>query len=255
MQIKDKVALVTGSAHRVGKAIAMALAREGAHIIVHYGGAAEAAQHTAREIEALGVRASVQGADLREPAGVDTLMQRVEDDFGRLDILVNSAANFVKKPFADSTVEDWKNVMQTNLRAPFLLTQRAAVLMRQQQRPAGQPAAIVNIADISGLYYWPGYIIHGLSKTGIIHLTKLTAVELAPDIRVNAVAPGPVLPPPGIDEDSDEWQALGQKLPLKRVGSAEHVAQAVLFLVQHDYITGTLLPVDGGEHIIGSKDA
>ncbi len=254
MQIEGKVALVTGAAHRVGKAIAAALVREGAHIVVHYGGSADAAQQAAREFEAQGVRVLVQQADLRDPGDIDRLLARVDVTFGRLDILVNSAANFVKRPFADSTVEDWKDVMQTNLRAPFLLTQRAAALMRRIERPADQPAAIVNIADMSGLHYWPGYIMHGMSKAGIIHLTRLTAAELAPAIRVNAVAPGAVLPPQGMSEDSARWRELGARVPLKRTGSAEDVAQAVLFLARHDYITGALIPVDGGEHLIGGKD-
>lgn len=253
MQINDKVALVTGSAHRVGKAIALGLAREGAHIIVHYGGAAAAARDTVLELKALGVRAVALQADLHSPAAIEALFGRIEDEFGRLDILVNSASNFIRKPFGESTVEDWKDVMQVNLRAPFLLTQRAAVLMRKTQRPAGEPAAIVNIADILGLYHRPGFIMHGLSKSGIIQLTRFTAVELAPDIRVNAVAPGPVMPPPGVDEDGEWWQGLGQKLPLRRVGSAEEVAQAVRFLVQHDFITGALLPVDGGEHLTNKQ--
>lgn len=253
MQIKDKVALVTGSAHRVGKAIAIALAREGAQLVVHYGGADQAAQQTVAEISALGVRAIAQQADLRDPAAIDALINRVETEFGQLDILVNSASNFIRKSFDEATVEDWKDIMQTNLRAPFLLTQRAAKLMRQMPRPAAEPAVIINIADILGLHYRAGLVLHGLSKSGLIQLTRLSAFEYAPDIRVNAVAPGPVLPPPGIDEDSERWQKHGRELPLQRVGNPQEVAHAVTFLVQNDYITGVLLPVDGGEHLSGSR--
>lgn len=252
MNLHNKVALVTGGAHRVGKAIALALAEQGAHILVHYGRSADAAAQTVREIEALGVRAVPYAADLRDPDQIAALFAAVDEHFGRLDVLVNSAANFLKKPFDEITLDDWKDVMQTNLRAPFFATQHAARLMNQVERPADEPAAIVNIADLSGLYPWDGYSVHGIAKAGIIHLTKITAQALAPAIRVNAIAPGAVLPPPGVDPAGAAWQALGAQVPLKRTGDPAYIGTTVVYLVRNDYITGALLPVDGGEHLIGS---
>lgn len=249
MHLQEKVALITGSAHRVGKAIALALAREGAHIVVHYGGSAQAAQETVKEIKSLGVQAIKVQADLRDPAQIDALFAEVEAHFGRLDVLVNSAASFQRQAFDDITLDDWKDVLQTNLRAPFLCTQRAARLMRQTERPANEPAAVINIADLSGVFPWHEYVQHGVSKAGIIHLTKVSANELGPEVRVNAIAPGAVLPPPGMS--SAAWERFGDHLPVKRTGSAEDVAQTVVFLARQDFITGALIPVDGGEHLVG----
>jgi NAD(P)-dependent dehydrogenase (short-subunit alcohol dehydrogenase family) len=251
MQLNGKVGLVTGAAHRVGKAIALALAREGVSIAVHYGGSEQAARDTVAEIKTLGVDAFSVQADLRDPAQIDRLFETVAERFGRLDVLVNSAASFTKQPFDEISVDDWKDAFQTNLRAPFLCTQRAARLMRSvTDRPADQPAAIVNIADLSGIYPWHGYTQHGVSKAGIIHLTKVSAYELGPEIRVNAIAPGAILPPPGLS--LDRWADFGDRLPLKRTGSPDYVGQAVVFLAQNDYITGALIPVDGGEHLVGT---
>jgi NAD(P)-dependent dehydrogenase (short-subunit alcohol dehydrogenase family) len=252
MNLSGKVAIVTGAAHRVGKAIGLALAREGMQIVVHYGSSEELAQETVREIAALGVRAVAVQADLRDVNQIDRLFHTVQQEFGRLDVLVNSASNFVKQPFDAITVEDWKDVMQTNLRAPFLCTQRAARLMRMESRPAEEPAAIVNIVDLSGIYPWRSFVQHGVSKAGLIHLTQISAYELAPGIRVNAVAPGAILPPQGMDPDSDTWRKLGERTPLGRTGHPDYVGQAVVFLAKNDYITGAVIPVDGGEHLIGT---
>jgi NAD(P)-dependent dehydrogenase (short-subunit alcohol dehydrogenase family) len=251
MNLTGKVALVTGGAHRVGKAIALALAREGAHLVLHYGTSAGAAQQTAEEIAALGVDALPVQADLSDPAAIDALFQTVNDHFGRLDMLVNSASNFMKQPFDEITLDDWKDALQVNLRAPFLCTQRAARLMNMTPRPADEPALIVNIADLSGVFPWSSFVQHGVSKAGLIHLTHITARELAPDIRVNAVVPGAVLPPVGMEPDSPRWAYLGERVPLKRTGHPDYVGQTVIFLAKNDYITGAVIPVDGGEHLIG----
>jgi NAD(P)-dependent dehydrogenase (short-subunit alcohol dehydrogenase family) len=252
MDLRDKVAVVTGGAHRVGKAIALALAREGAHVAVHYGTSEAAARATVAEIKSLGVRAMPIQADLHDPAQIDALFEAVGEEFGRLDVLVNSAASFVKQPFDEIGLDDWKDVLQVNLRAPFLCTQRAARLMRRAQRPADEPALIVNIADLSGLHPWRSFVQHGVSKAGLIHLTRVSAYELGPDIRVNAIAPGAVLPPPGMDPHGERWQALGERVPLRRTGHPDYVGQTVVFLARNDYITGALIPVDGGEHLVGA---
>jgi NAD(P)-dependent dehydrogenase (short-subunit alcohol dehydrogenase family) len=251
MHLSGKVALVTGGAHRVGKAIALALARQGAQIALHYGSSVQAAQTTAEEISIIGGRAVPIQADLRDPAQIERLFAAAGEAFGRLDVLVNSAASFVRQPFDAIQLADWTDVMQANLRAPFLCTQQAARLMRQANRPADEPAAIINITDLAGVQAWPGYTQHGISKAGLIHLTKITAVELAPDIRVNAIAPGAVLPPQGTDENSAFWQNIGARVPLRRTGNPDFIGQTVVFLAQNDYITGTVIPVDGGEHLVG----
>jgi NAD(P)-dependent dehydrogenase (short-subunit alcohol dehydrogenase family) len=251
MDLRGSIALVTGGAHRVGKAIAVALAHEGANLVIHYGSSAGAAQQTAAEIAELGVEAILAQADLSDPAQIEALFETVRGRFGRLDVLVNSAASFQKRPFDDISLADWEQVMAVNLRAPFLCTQHAARLMRGIERPAGESGLIVNIADLSGVYPWLGYAHHGVSKAGLIHLTKVTARELAPTIRVNAIVPGPILPPPGMAPDGEKWQRVSGIVPLERAGDPENIGQSVIFLARNDYITGAIIEVDGGEHLLG----
>ncbi len=260
MNLEHKVALVTGGAHRVGRAIALALARAGMRVIIHYGTSEDAARATLAELNTIGEQtgagpAIALAADLRDLGQIETLFKALRAQVNQLDVLVNSAANFQKKPFDAVTVDDWQTVMQTNLRAPFLLSQRAARLMRETARPPDQPAAIINIADLSGMYPWRGYSLHGLSKAGLIHLTRVSALELGPHVRVNAVAPGAVLPPPGLSETDPAWRHIGDSVPLRRTGSPDQVGETVVFLAQNDYITGAVIPVDGGEHLIGSMKA
>lgn len=251
MDLTHKVALVTGGAHRVGKAIALALADAGADVVIHYGSSEAEAHDTVREIKSRGAQALAVQADLGDPAAIKSLFEAVAARFNRLDVLVNSAANFVKQPFDEVTLDDWKAVMQVNLRAPFLCTQQAARLMRAVHRPADQPAAIVNISDLAGVYPWRDFVQHGVAKAGLIHLTKISARELGPDVRVNAITPGAILPPSSLSTDSPRWQRMGESVPLRRTGAPQYVAQTVVFLAQNDYITGAVIPVDGGEHLIG----
>ncbi len=251
MDLRGRVALVTGAGHRVGRSIALALAGGGADVVVHYGGSRAAAEATAAEIAALGVSAVAWPADLADPAAIAGLFERVADRFGRLDVLVNSAATFRKQPFARVTAADWDAALAVNLRAPFLCMQHAAPLMRAAPRPGGAPALVVNLADLSGVYPWRGYVQHGVSKAGLLHLTRIAARELAPDVRVNAVVPGAILPPPGVDPEGDLWREIGGAAPLARPGHPDLVASAVLFLAANDYVTGAALPVDGGEHLVG----
>jgi NAD(P)-dependent dehydrogenase (short-subunit alcohol dehydrogenase family) len=249
MQLRDKVALVTGAAHRVGKAIAVALAREGVHIIVHYGGSVDAARQTADEIAALGVEVFRFQADLSDPAQVVVLFNAVRGRFGRLDVLVNSASSFERRPFDEVTADDWDRVMAINLRAPFLCSQQAARLMRLAPRAAQDTGLIVNIADLIGVYPRLGFTQHGVSKAALIHLTKIAALELAPDIRVNAVVPGPVMAPVGMDPSGEAWEKIWQRVPLARPGDPADIGRAVVFLAASDYMTGAVIPVDGGESI------
>jgi NAD(P)-dependent dehydrogenase (short-subunit alcohol dehydrogenase family) len=250
LDLHNKAALVTGSAHRVGKAIALALARRGADILIHYGRSHDEAERTRREIEALGVQASTFSANLAEPDQIAALFEAVQARLGRLDVLVNSAASFQKQAFDQVTPESWERSMRVNLRAPFLCSQHAARLMGAGEREA--PALIVNIADLSGIVPWMGYVQHGISKAGLLHLTKVSARTLAPAIRVNALVLGPILPPSGMSPESDTWQKIQESVPLKRSADPDEVGRAVVSLAENDFITGAELFVDGGEHLLGA---
>ena len=238
MELRGKVALVTGAARRVGAAIARALAAKGMDIAVHYGSSASEARQVVTELRALGVGAEGFSADLTDVAAAQGLAGRVVAHFGRLDVVVNSAANMIEGPVDSVTPEVWDEVMGLNLRAPFFVTQGALPALRAAK------GKVVNIADLAGLEPWPRYVAHCTSKAGVVMLTKSLARALAPDIMVNAVAPGAVLLP-------DEWDDAARKhfaetTPLKRLGSPEDVAQAVVYLLEADYVTGEVLVVDGG---------
>lgn len=244
MEVTGKKALVTGAARRVGKAIALALAREGASIVVHYGRSEAAAEETAGEIRAMGVDAWAIQADLASPAEIESMFQQVRTEVGDLHILVNSAASFQKTAFDKIDSQEWDDVLAVNLRAPFLCTQKAAGMMEK----AGE-GAIVNISDLMGVKPWKKFAHHGTSKAGLIHLTRQSAVELGPRIRVNCVVPGAILPPPGMTESDPIWTELAERVPLARTGDPSDVAKAVLFFIANDFVTGAVLPVDGGDHL------
>lgn len=252
MQLKGRVALVTGAAHRLGKAVGTALAEQGCHLVVHYGRSEEEALQTVDEISALGVDATAIGADLSREGEIERLFSRLESHFGGLDILVNSAASFERQPFESVSAEDWDRVLALNLRAPFLCTQRAARLMRDGNRDEEMPGLVVNLVDLSAISVWPGYVQHGVSKAGLLHLTRVAARDLAPGVRVNAILPGAVLPPPGVDPGSGEWRQMGERLPVGRTGDPSQVGQTAVFLAQNDFITGEVILVDGGEHLLGA---
>lgn len=246
MHPKDKVALVTGAAHRVGKAIAVRLARRGCHIVLHYRSAVAAVRQTQAELEALGVGVLPIQADVSDPAAIESLVTQAIEHFGHLDILVNSAANFVETPFPAMSLADWDEVINTNLRGPFLCAR--AVAPHMLTLPEG---VIVNITDLSAFTPAQHMLAHSVAKAGLVSLTQALALELRPTIRVNAIAPGPVIPPPHYD-DATNQRVAGRTL-LKRWGCGDHVAQAVLFLVENDYVTGEVIRVDGGE-LLGWRD-
>ena len=245
--LSGRVALVTGSARRVGKAIALELAEAGAHILLHYhsSGAAEVRDATG-DIKSLGVDAFAVQADLSEAAGVDALFAGLEAHYGRLDIAVNSAAVFQQRDMLDASLADWDLTMAVNLRAPFLITQRAAALMKANPIPGG---VIINIGDAGMTGPWAKYPHHGISKAGLWMLTQTSALALAPAIRVNAIAAGPVLKTDRPDLSDADWARVADRLPLQRTGSPADLARAVVYLCQEDYITGALLHVNGGEHL------
>ncbi len=239
MDLRDRICLVTGGAHRLGRVIALALAGRGGHLILHYHSADQEAQKTAAEIQSMGRRALAVRADLSTTAGVTELFDRVDDTFGGLDVLINSAAVLLPKGLLEVSEEDWRQTVGLNLKGAFFCLQQAARRMR-----ARGGGAIVNISDLAGRRPWKRFPLHSISKAGIDMLTQVAALALAPDIRVNAVAPGPVLRPVGMSES--RWQEIASQLPLHRPGSPQDVAQAVLFLLENDYITGETLVIDGG---------
>jgi NAD(P)-dependent dehydrogenase (short-subunit alcohol dehydrogenase family) len=241
MDIEGRVALVTGGAVRVGRVLALGLARAGANVVIHYNTSEDAAREAVREIEALGRRAVSVRLDL---AGDDVgpAIRTAQDAFGRLDILVNSASTFERAPVPDITPAAWDRVLAINLRAPFLLARAASPLLRT----AG--GAIVNIADLSALQPWPSFAHHSVSKAGLVQLTRVLARALAPHVRVNAIAPGTVLPPTGFH--GEDYAGGSDRRTVAREGRPEDVLDALLFLVRSDFITGELIVVDGGRMLL-----
>jgi NAD(P)-dependent dehydrogenase (short-subunit alcohol dehydrogenase family) len=238
-KLTGKTALVTGGAVRVGRAIALALAREGADVAIAYRRSGAAAKTTVRDLHALGVRAGAFRADLAKPAEARRLVTRAVRRLGRLDILVNNAAVFFRTPLLATTPAQFDRMIAVNLRGAFFCAQAAA---RAMGRRGGR---IINIADVGAVRAWPGYIPYGISKAGVVMLTKGLAAALAPAIQVNAVGPGVVLLPEGFPRDSR--RRITARIPMGRHGEPADVAEAVCFFATcPDYITGQVLFVDGG---------
>jgi NAD(P)-dependent dehydrogenase (short-subunit alcohol dehydrogenase family) len=232
-----RVALVTGAAKRLGRAVALRLAEEGADVVIHHRSSTSDAQSAVTEIEKYGRRAIAIATDLTSVADIKRLFNETAKHFGRLDILVNCAANFLPSSIISTTEEIWDASLDANLKGPFFCAQAAAPLLK---RSCG---CIINFADAGGLLGWSGYISHSVSKAGVVMLTKVLAKALAPEVRVNAIAPGTITMP----GDPPEWEADFIKLaPLRRSGKPSDIAEAVLFLVHSKFITGHILVVDGG---------
>ena len=242
MRLEGAGALVTGAGRRVGQAIAVGLARAGCDVAVHYHGSASGAEQTARAIRGAGKRAELLQADLNDPQAARGLADQAARVLKRLDVLVNSAAIMVRQPVEEVTPESWDATLDLNLRATFFVSQGAIPHLRRAK------GKIVNIADLAGLEPWPAYVPHCVSKAGVVMLTKALARALAPDIAVNAVAPGAVLLPEDWDEQSREH--IRETTPLNRLGTPADVVAAVRFLLADtDFATGTVLVVDGGRLI------
>ena len=242
MKIEGRTALVTGGAHRVGKAITMTLARAGANVVVNYYSSDAAALETVGEAKALGVDALAVQADVGDLEQVRSLVAAAVDRFGAVDILVNSASIWQKTPMPMGDFSDWHRVLGVLLNGSMYLADAVAPLM--QERGEGE---MVNIVDLSAWKPFAGYIAHSVGKSGLLALTRQLALELAPAVNVNAVAPGPVLPPP--DYSDQEIARVADRTLKGRWGSAQDVADAVRFLVEADYITGEVIVVDGGERL------
>jgi NAD(P)-dependent dehydrogenase (short-subunit alcohol dehydrogenase family) len=244
MELCGRVALVTGAAKRVGRAIALALAGRGADVVLHYKSSASEVRATAEGVERLGRRTVTIHADLAKPEEVEALSDRAVQAFGTIDVLVNSAALFYRTPLEKLTEEEWEQFLRVNLTAPFLLARRLGLLM--QRRGEGK---IVNVADIAGMRPWAEFLPYCVSKGALITLTQGLAKALAPEVQVNAVAPGSVLLPEEYGEK--EREAIVRATPLRRIGDPADVAKTVLFLVEGpDFITGQVVVVDGGRSIV-----
>jgi NAD(P)-dependent dehydrogenase (short-subunit alcohol dehydrogenase family) len=243
MDIAGKVALITGSSKRIGRETAIELARRGARVAIHYRSDEPGARETLRLVEAAGSSGAIFHAELTNIQEVDAMFSKLQTSMGRLDILVNNASAFDPATFAETTPELWDAQMNSNARAPFFVAHRAARLMSNQEI-----GKIVNLVDVAGDTIWPGYLAYSVSKASLIAVNRGLAKVLAPKIQVNGVAPGPVLFPEYYTQDQKHL-AIDRTL-LKRAGSPRDIVNAIVFLIENDYITGEVIHVDGGRHIM-----
>ena len=241
MDVTGRVALVTGGAHRVGRAISTALADAGMRVAIHYNAAAAEAGSLVTELTGRGCDCRVYPADLSQSESPAALIASVIRDYGALDVLVNSAAVMLRTPVDTVTTDEWDAMFALNLRAPFFLAQAARPWL------AAANGCIVNLADLAAFETWPDYVPHGITKAAVVQMTRALARTFAPTVRVNAVAPGAVLLPDNWDESSRAH--LVASTPLHRIGAPADVVEAVLYLLRADYVTGDTLIVDGGRHV------
>jgi pteridine reductase len=242
MELQGKVALVTGAGRRLGCAMARALAGRRMAVAIHYHASSQGAAELRDEIVRSGGRATCFEADLTDPAVARGLADRVVTELGRLDVLVNSAAIMRRLSLEETTPEQWDAILDLNLRSVFFCTQGAVPFLQAAQ------GKVVNLADLAGLEPWPGFAAHSISKAGVVMLTKVLALSLAPDVTVNAIAPGAVLVPE--DYPAEERERLARSTPLRRLGSPSDVVSALLYLLEGaDFMTGQVLVVDGGRFL------
>lgn len=242
MDPKGKVALISGGA-RIGQAVAQALAARGCDVALSYRGSREAAEAAANSARATGVRALVIRADATDEAQVRAAVNDTASRLGRLDILVNMASTYMRT--AHPSAAEWDAAIAANARSAFLFSIHAAPIMK-----SGGGGRIVNLSDwlaVSGRPHYPGYTPYFASKAAVAALTESMALDLAPDILVNAIAPGPILPPPDLTAEED--REVLDATPLARWGGAAEIAKAALFLVETDFVTGESIRVDGGRHL------
>lgn len=237
-----QVALVTGGAVRVGRAITLGLAEAGYDLVVAYHASEGAASDVARRVDALGRRSLTVQGDLSDSGAVDELAAAVRATYGRLDLLVNNASLFREVPYAEVDEDEWDRVMAVNLRAPFLVVRATSDLLEASS------GCVVNLLDLSAFRPFARYPHHSVSKAGLLQLTRVMARGLAPRVRVNAIAPGTVLPPE--DAEPEELERDRRRTPLGRLGTPEDVVRTVLFLAGSPFLTGEVIVVDGGRHLI-----
>jgi NAD(P)-dependent dehydrogenase (short-subunit alcohol dehydrogenase family) len=239
VELRGKTAVVTGSAVRIGRQICLELAGRGANVVINYRSSAGPAAKLVDEITELGVTALAVQGDVSRLADVQRINAEARATLGPVQILVNNASTFPKTPIAQLTEQDWDDSIAVNLKGPFL-----CALEFGRQMYAEDGGVIINLADWAAMKPYPEYLPYLTAKGGIVTMTKALAVELAPKVRANAIAPGPIFPPLDLTDEEVEEARIGTLL--QRWGSAEDIAKAVTFLVESDFITGAILPVDGG---------
>ena len=239
--LAGKVALVTGAAKRIGRSVALRLASEGADVIVNYRSSKEEAGEVVAQISAAGRRGIAIQADVAKRADVVAMFAAIEKEFGRLDILVNNAGMFFPAKFEELTEKQWDTILDTNLKSQFLCSQAAAPMLRRSGR-----GRIINFASLGGLLAWPAYTHYCVSKAGVIMLTRCLARALAPEITVNAIAPGTISFP---QDSPDIAEDFIRRAPLHKTGTPEDIEDAVVFLAQSRFITGQVIVVDGGRSL------
>lgn len=243
MEIAARNALVTGGAHRVGRAITLALAAAGANVYIHYNRSAGPAEQTAADVEARGVSTAVGSANLGDPSAVQGLIEAATMALGPISILVNSASGFPADTLEDVTLDGWRRTLDLTLTSPVFLTQAFAAALGEDL-----DGAVVNVTDARTATPYKKHFSYVIAKGGIDQLTRTAALALAPRIRVNAVALGLILPPAG--EDQDYLDQLASRIPLERAGGTDPVAAAVVTLVENDFVTGEIVRIDGGAHLV-----
>src|SRR3984957_10300727 len=239
--LAGKVALVTGAAKRIGRSVALRLASEGADVVVNYRNSKGEADEVVAQIVAMGRRAVAVQADVAKRAEVIAMFAAVEKEFGRLDILVNNAGMFFSAKFEELTEEQWDSILDTNLKSQFLCSQAAAPMLRRSGH-----GRIINFASLGGLLAWPAYTHYCVSKAGVIMLTRCLSRALAPEITVNAIAPGTISFP---DDSPELAEDFIRKAPLGRTGKPQDIDDAIIFLVQSAFVTGQVIVVDGGRSL------
>jgi len=243
MIIKDKVILVTGSAKRVGKCIALTLAEKGANVVINYNTSEKEAEKVTEDIRKIGVKSVAIKADVSKADEVESMIGQIINKFGCLHVLINNAAVFFKTPFETLTENDWDINIDINLKGAFLCSKYAADVMLKQKE-----GKIINIGDWSGIRPYTNYIPYCVSKAGVIALTKALAKTLAPDVQVNCILPGAIILPEDFSEK--EREQIISDVPLKRMGSPDDIAATAAFLIEgSDFITGGVYAVDGGRLI------
>ncbi len=238
MNLHGKAALVTGGARRLGRAIALALGRAGVRVAIHYHASAGAAEDVLAELRAMGAACAAISGDLSRTADCERVVDETLERWGGLDLLVNNAGIWGPTPVGSVTEAQWDELLNTNLRSMFFVAQRSAAALRAAR------GAIINIADVGVDRPWQNHTPYLISKGGVVTLTRALAKDLAPEVRVNAIAPGPVLLPD--DWSAERHEQVARSTLLRRVGSPDDIAGAVLYLAQAGYVTGVTLPVDGG---------
>jgi NAD(P)-dependent dehydrogenase (short-subunit alcohol dehydrogenase family) len=236
--LTGEVALVTGAGKRIGRSVALRLASEGSDVVVNYRSSKAEADEVVAQIGAMGRRAVAIQADVAKKTDVTALFAAVEKEFGRLDILVNNVGMFFPAKFEELTEEQWDRIMNTNLKSQFLCAQAAAPMLRRNGR-----GRVVNFASLGGLLAWPSYTHYCVSKAGVIMLTRCLSRALAPEITVNAIAPGTISFEGDAPEIAEDFIRVA---PLKRTGTAKDIDDAVMYIVQSEFVTGQVLVVDGG---------